>query len=1175
MNTKRSLLDGKDAPLTKLPKTFPVRLDDSLSLGLDIGVGSCGQALVFDSIQDKGDFSIPGIPDFPDRIAYLGVRAFDVPEIKEKTGLHLKNPTRREKRRARLTTRRRAWRIWEVKRLFCDVGLLPEKYPLSQSLWKYPTENEAKSNIEEWRLFHARMTEGSSGVGRMGPLQNRVRALDEALDPLDWAAALLHIAKHRGFKSNSKSEKVDDEGGKILTAIQQNKIRMESGDYRTVGEMLLKHPDFKIRKRNRDGQYLATIARLDQEKEIRLLFEKQRSFGNPFTSEAFENDFLELFNQQRPLQNSYTLLGDCPFEKNEKRGPRMAPSFELSRFLQKLNTLSLLLEDGRKVRLVDYLQSNDSDIKTVIQQFGESGTQSNPGRFSWADLRKLFELPKDSTFPDLPAAAKKKVKVGVKPDFESSQKIEKEDFVTRNNNNGTAKGSFLLRSVLGEDLWKQYFPEKIEQLDYLAEALTFFEQISNHETSERHWGVLEQLRFRNVDEVLIEAVENDLRSDKPLLARFTGSVSISMLASRKLIPQLIQGQVYSDACAAVYGSHNVSDFSFSGISNPVVKSVVQECLKQVIHLIDVAGRIPGRICVELSRDMGKSISERNEMHAGIEDRTKHKNSNRKNLKDQLGRVPGDDELLKYELWLEQGDCCPYCGETLGKEVDIVETDYEIDHILPRSRSHDNSYHNKILVHRKCNRDKKNCTPFEFSSIGNGDPNSEGWLRFNATVGTMKGLKKQKRRNLLNTSFAEDEIKFASRHLNDTRYISRLVKHYLELIYEISENNSSSENKKKRRVFVQPGSLTALVRKSWGLENLKKDEAGNRLGDKHHAVDALVCALLSEGQRQFITRVEQGRRDALQQAGLLGAFSESYRTMELKNDHHRIPRQVKAPWDNFRNDVEAALKLFTVSRREIRKGTGKLHDETNYRVEMQEGRPVYFVRKSLVDSSVGKGKPRFSSEKDIENIKDIHEDSNRWLKEALLSWISQGAPVNEEALPRDPSGNIVRKVTVIVGNKSGRKYPQGYVVGGMIIRVDVFSKVDKKGKKKYYLVPVYTYHLKDKEPPFRAIVASKDEKDWDLIDSSYKFEFSLWKNSRVEIEKNASSKNSGQAKIIGLYKGINRNTAKFEIDDPDDSTITNGVSVKVNTKLFTKMNIDRLGRTSPVRKEKRTWRGKNC
>lgn len=711
-----------------------------------------------------------------------------------------------------------------------------------------------------------------------------------------------------------------------------------------------------------------------------------------------------------------------------------------------------------------------------------------------------------------------------------------------------------------------------EQLDQAAFALSFFEEVENDRPSMEEWGILNQMRHDGLDPELVEAVRRDLTSERPTLHRFSGSTSMSALACRRLLPRLARGEVYSEACAAVYGDHRMQDFSFDNVTNPVVKAVVRESLKQVVNLIDETGKLPGRICVELARDLGKSIPERNQIDRGIRDRTKDKNAHRSNLEKEIGREPDPDELLRYELWLEQDNTCPYCGSPLCGDMREVASGHslQIDHVLPRSRSHDNSYDNKVLVHVGCNQNKQNYTPFEYPRIGNRDKDGAGWRQYAARIQTMKRLRPLKRRHLLNTTFSEDENAFAARHLNDTRYISRMVAHHLQELYVAAGERNQQEKGARRRVFVQAGQLTAIVRKAWKLENLKKDIRGNRLGDKHHAVDALVCALLSERQRQFVVRWAQKDRQAA--AAAFGDFAASYRAMEAQNDHHAVPRHVAPPWPTFRHDVAAAVDLFTVSRREDRKGRGSFHDDTCYSVREEDGGIVAYARKPLTKLVNGARKANLSADQ-IRDVKGIEDPRNARLKAALEAWAAAGCPPEDERLPRDGRGAPVRHVHVAMGRKSGRQYPHGFVTGGKLVRLDVFATAAKNGSLAYHLVPVYAHQIANLEAPAKAIVAGKEESKWTDLTESHRFVFSLWRNSRVEIHKQPSAKKPEGERMTGLYSGIDRNTGALMLTDPDDSTIQVRVSVKIGTPLFRKFETDRLGRTYAVKSEKRTWRGK--
>jgi len=155
------------------------------------------------------------------------------------------------------------------------------------------------------------MTNGEKG--KTGPLELRVQALDRKLNPLELAAALIHLSKHRGFRSNKKTASSDGEDGKILQALSAHSLRHEEVEARTHAEMLLKHPDFANRKRNREGVYTAVAKRDDQLKEIHLIFQCQRKLGSPSASAALEETYAKLFYYQKPLKNSLNLLGDCPF----------------------------------------------------------------------------------------------------------------------------------------------------------------------------------------------------------------------------------------------------------------------------------------------------------------------------------------------------------------------------------------------------------------------------------------------------------------------------------------------------------------------------------------------------------------------------------------------------------------------------------------------------------------------------------------------------------------------------------------------------------------------------------------------------------------------------------------------------------------------------------------------
>jgi CRISPR-associated endonuclease Csn1 len=1112
-------LVGKDHPLTKLPKTFPTTICEELTLGIDIGVGSCGLALIHRSGEAKP--IIKGLPDFPTRISFLGVRTFDLPEMKEKTGLKLKNPERRAARLLRRGIARRAQRMKAIRRLLVTDGVLPAAYSVQSA---------------EWTRKHERAI----------PWEWRVEGLDRKLLDEEWAMVLIHFAKHRGFRSNRKSDLASKgEKGGTLDSTKRNHEALQT--FKTVGEMFAKDARFKDRKRNREGSYSSVVLRSDLLNEIRLLFRTQRELGNTHATAAFEEAYINVLQTQRPLQDPMKLLEDCPFLPGHKRGGKNAPSFELSRALQKLNSLTLRSPDGGETRFPAFAAATPEGYPRFLAQFGSSQ------KVTWRNLRALFDIPDELAFKDLTVTQKRngKRKPGVleKPS-KSIEDLEKEDFVNRGAS-GCSHSTAIFRKLLGEN-WNTITRNGFAPLDDAAFALAFYEVIEDGESEQT---ILGQIRLRCSDHpALVDAVIRDLaESEKPQLANFKGSVSVSSEVSRKIIPYLADGLAFSDAMKAAGFNHTDNNVSLRSITNPVVQSVIRETMKQIVHLIDQTGKIPGKINIELGRDLGKSMEERNEIDSGIRKRTTERNTHREVVAEILGIEPqrvSEEELMRYELYLEQGGVCPYSGETLPPETELFGANLQIDHILPRSRSHDNSYDNKVLVYTQTNQNKGNRSPFEhFSSISD-----TRWLEFQAMVGSMRGLRHRKRRNLLDSTFAERESEFISRNLNDTRYIGRVVASFLQTIYTIAGEKPPTELGSSRRINVRPGSLTSMVRRAWGLEDLKKNLAGKRLGDKHHAVDALICACIGEGQSQFIT-----------------ALSKAWGDMERRHEHSLIPKRLPLPWPDFRNTVVQALDAIHVSRREDRSGRGALHHDTVYG---RDESGTVWKRTTLITTEGSKAVPRFKKAADVEKIRGARAEDvaknpkNYWFRDALLNWIAEGSPL--EQLPANPAGKPIVKVFIEERSNSLRKIPRGWVTNGDMIRCDVFSK-----KGKYSLIPVYAHHLVNDAPPMRYIKANKPESEWAEVDDSFLFEFSLWRNSRFRVTERPRRGATLSNQIEGNYTSLHRGTGLITYNLADDHGADSlGVSPVTSLK-FEKLFVDRLGRVYLIPKEKRTWRGKVC
>ena len=140
--------------------------------------------------------------------------------------------------------------------------------------------------------------------------------------------------------------------------------------------------------------------------------------------------------------------------------------------------------------------------------------------------------------------------------------------------------------------------------------------------------------------------------------------------------------------------------------------------------------------------------------------------------------------------------------------------------------------------------------------------------------------------------------------------------------------------------------------------------------------------------------------------------------------------------------------------------------------------------------------------------------------------------------------------------------------GDMARVDVFSKLNPKGKKQYFLVPIYPHQVaSDVVPPNRAVQGNTPENEWPLIDDTYLFEFSLMQKSWVQAVK------SDGTVIDGYFRGLDRATGAIKISPHITmQKMETGIGART-LHSFSKYQIGRLGSKHFIAQEERTWRGK--
>jgi CRISPR-associated endonuclease Csn1 len=1010
-------------------------------LGVDLGIASCGWAVI-ETGNGAGS------------IIACGVRTFDAPETdKEKTPT---NQLRRQFRGMRRVVRRRRQRMMQLRILFNAHGLLGQT------------------------------TRNALHVPGFDPWQLRAEALERKLNSLELAVALGHIAKHRGFRSNSKSqgnEVADDK--KVLKAAAENDAILSR--YRSVAEMFVKDQRFAKRKRNRDGEYSQSVKRVDLEHETRLIFDCQRRFKNDSANDDLQKAFEEVAFTQRPLSDSESKVGYCPFEPEERRAAKRSYSFEVFRFLARL--AALRIGDAFNERSL-----TKDEIAAAMAGFGEKRGMT------FSRLRKVIGLGEADRFKE------------VSSDDESVR-----DVVNRSSGNGCMQGSAALRTAIGEHGWKSFL-SKPEVLDRIAVVLSFRSTEKSIEA-----GLIEI----GIDQNLIKSIMVAL--ERGAFSQFIGAAHISSKAFRSLIPYLLEGVVYSEACSAAGYNHAArKQVQISSVNNPVARRALGEALKQVNAIISAYGR-PDRIHIELARDVGKSKEERDEITRGIDARNKQLDRLRSTYIETVGTEPSSrEDMLRFELWIEQNGRCLYTDRAIPPNaLRAGDNSVQVDHILPWSRFGDDSFINKTLCFVGANQEKKGRTPYEWL-----EKNEKRWASFVASVESIKAMKGRKKRNYLLRDAKSVEEKFRARNLNDTRYACRILMDHLHQLHPEDGN---------RYVFARPGALTNRLRRGWGLQDLKKsiepEGEKRKQDDRHHALDAIIVAATTESALQKLTR----------------AFQES----ELRGSQRDF-KELDPPWSGFVAEVRERFRDILVSRAERGRARGKAHDATILQVRQMVDGPVVFERKAIEKLSL----------KDLERIKD--PDRNSAIVAVLHRWISDGKP--KETPPLSPKGDPIRKVRLSTNDKPAVLVRGGTAERSEMVRVDVFRKPNKHGAHEFFLVPIYRHQVADKiswPAPPNKLVRGKTEASWLEISPEYEFIFSIGPRTYLEIEKREG------LVISGYFMGMDRSTASINICAPHSTkALARGIGV-LTLKRFEKYRVDRLGRVYPVNGEKRTWRGVVC
>ena len=729
----------------------------------------------------------------------------------------------------------------------------------------------------------------------LNPYTLRAKGLDAALTPAEFGRALFHINQRRGFKSNRKTDKKDNDSGALKTAINKLREAIKEENCRTVGEWLHKRDaaGATVRARYRqekivkdDGKtkinksYDLYIDRAMISDEFDALWHKQAELNPALFTEAARADLKDVLLHQRPLKP--VKPGRCTFMPDEERAPLALPRTQRFRMYQEVNNLRILRE-GLKEEALTLQQRND--LIAALEQHSKR---------SFTQIKKLLGIGGAVQF-----------------NFEDPKRQELKGNVTSailSDADHFGKAWFDFDEAKQDAIVLQLVKEENEaKLVRWLQGETGIDEpraeaIANAGLPEGYGSLCAKALERILPE-LRRQVEPLVTYDKAVLAAgFEHHSNISPSAAGEILAELPYYGIPLQRHVG-FGTGIPEDREekrYGKIANPTVHIGLNQVRLVVNALIKRYGH-PSEVIVELARDLKQSKDQRDEDNKRQADNQRRNIRMRADIAAILGTSPERVRMADIQKMILWGELsfdpadrrCPYSGEQISAGM-LLSNQVEIEHILPFSETLDDGLNNKTVALRTANRIKGNRTPWQAKD----DFAAQGWP-YEAMLRRAEQMPKAKRYR-----FAEDGLQrwlkedagFLARALNDTRHMSKVAREYLSLI--CPQNTRAI-----------PGRMTAMLRAKFGLNDvLGVNGLKNRNDHRHHAVDACVIGVTDQGLLQRFA-----------------SASANAREQQL----NRLVENMPLPWESYRDHVARAIDNIWVSHKPDHGHEGAMHNDTAY------------------------------------------------------------------------------------------------------------------------------------------------------------------------------------------------------------------------------------------------------
>ena len=831
---------------------------------------------------------------------------------------------------------------------------------------------------------------------------------DEESDRYVLGRAMYHLAQRRGFLSNRLDQSDDKESGKVKDSISELSDEMKKAGCEFLGDYFYKlysERGVTVRIRNRYT---------DREEHYKKEFYEICKVQG--LDEQQIRDLERALYFQRPLKSQRQGVGRCTMEPSRPRCADSHPAYERFRMLSFINNIKV-----KGPHDIDLRPLNEEERKKINGLFFR---KSKP-QFDFEDIAKAIAGKKNYQYikdkGDLPYKFNYRMSQGVTgcPTTASLIDIFGEDFA-----DGIAEQYVLsagkTKEQMTDDVWNVLYSfadkEKVkawgmDKLQFDEETADKFSKIRlSHSFASLSLCAIRKILpwleagmiyshavmmakvpdivgkniWNKYSETIISELSELISNFNPKDESMQGTLDFCIkdylrnnfdlnpgVADKLYHPSMIE--TYPDAVTNKDGVYQLGSPRTNAVRNPMAMRSLHQ-LRKVINMLLREGIIDQNteVHIEYARELNDS-NKRQAIARWNKEREKARAGYAADIvklyKDETGKdiVPTDVDILKFQLWEEQGHVCLYTGEQIGL-ADFIGPNpkYDIEHTVPRSVGGDSTLENMTLCSSRFNRDvKKAQLPSELSN------HDEIMARLDKWKEKIEELRKAADKVRTHSSMAKD-MKDA---LIQKRHRIRLELDYWEGKYrrfqmtEVPEGFSRrqgagiglvgkyaglylkslfhrKDDRTKSNVRVVKGATTAEYRKMWGIQD--EYEKKSRDNHIHHCIDAIVIACISPGEYNETAR-----------------YYQQYE--EYERGRANKP-QFKKPWPTFTEDIKALGKELLVvhdtpdnmpkqSRKKIKtpKGIiyqqgdtarGSLHSDTYYGAIEKDGEIRYVVRRAL-------------------------------------------------------------------------------------------------------------------------------------------------------------------------------------------------------------------------------------